>query len=74
MRSRKASKRKNSIIISTTRSKTHRRLAKLGSEEDKLKASDLEIQQELLAFGQTLDEATKKSANAKRKIDNEEKV
>ena len=54
--------------------KKRRKLSKLKSEEDRLKGADLVVQQQLLMFGQDLDEQTKKNQATKKKIEIEEKV
>eukprot|EP01022_Parablepharisma_sp_SALTPOND_P034912 TRINITY_DN934_c3_g1_i1.p4 TRINITY_DN934_c3_g1~~TRINITY_DN934_c3_g1_i1.p4 ORF type:complete len:323 (+),score=58.36 TRINITY_DN934_c3_g1_i1:849-1817(+) len=70
---RPLSRRSKNIMSQGLCKKLNSRLAVLRSEEDKLKEADLEVQQELIVFGQVLDDLRQKSYNAKRKIDNEEK-
>ena len=50
---------------------TYRRLGKLKSGEDKLKEADLEVQQELIAFGRVLNDLRQKASNANKKIEAE---
>jgi len=49
-------------------------LSNLQTKEDELKGKDLEVQQNLILFGQALDDLTKKSQAAVGKTEKEEEV
>ena len=51
-----------------------RKLAHLQTKEDELKGKDLEVQQNLILFGEALEDLTKKSQLAKSKADKEDEV
>lgn len=54
--------------------KLYRKLANLQTKEDELKKKDQEVQQNLILFGQALDDLTKKSQTAMVKTQKEEDV